>query len=598
MILNFIAFVLQLCTAAGLLLVMDMQGQISVSFGFIVLSVITGAGFKAKYDFFSGLIDTGRKRLIFFLMLLYTDFSIVGNRAVVYPIGNILSVKDIIVLLLGFIWSFQLLLTAFYYFYRLSLLVRKKGNICIKQPVLFIVIISLIVMLPLAVSLIAFNPGISDSDSSYSIYFANHLRYCIDWFPPFYYMYLRGILTFVDSIYAVVIAQWLFFDLVVLEYAFLARKAGMSDICIFLVTALVSLNPANFLNLNSIWKDAPYVCSILWLTAALIKVHFKIDRGEKVGKEPYVEIALALVCTWFFRKNGIIPVLLTVPVILFFYRKEKKVYITCICAFLVILFIQTVVYDALNVRDYREDVEKQGDAFVGLGQDILGVYYAGGELSEASLDIVRQLTKEPDEYDYLPTYYKDWKSDMDIEIGRFIMCYIDTFFHNPVKLADAVFCRNDGIWAIYHGDFGDVVVIGYHGQADGESVGGMNYIYDKDGNRVEDKWNDYAPAHKDVFLTGIVSALTDITANIELIKIIIWRSGLHVWVLLVSAVFTVLKKRNLIPVYIPLLGHILSLVLACGWAVYRYYWPINLLCVVLFFMNVLKSTELKTDDQF
>ena len=577
---NIVAVIIQVLTAVMLTVVMNISGQISITFGFILISVFTGVDFKNKFNYCAKLFDSNRNRFLFFLFWVYTAVALVGNRALFYPVENLLSFKDTIEFILAFFWSFQMILTALFCFGWITERGFRKENAGI-GTLKFSLIFILVMAASCVLTLYAFNPGISDTDSSYSIYFAYHLINCIDWFPPFYYMYLRAIMTVFRSVSAIVICQWCFFTVAGLEAAFLLRKLGIKDAFIFIMAVVIAFNPANFLHLDSIWKDAPYLCSIFWLTVILLKICIFDRLGEKINGITYVELVLALTGTFFFRKNGIVPVVLTLAAVIIYSRINRKLLVACVSCIAVIIMVRFIVYPAFSVRDYKEDKSKQGDAYVGLGQDILGVYYAGGTLSEDGKYIVEGLTNGVENYDYNPTYYNDWKSGLNIGFVDFIRCYINTFFKNPLKMINAVFCRNDGIWAIYHGDFGDVVCIDYHGNEDGKTVGGANCIYDINGNRVTDEWNDYAHVHKDNKLTEIVSVLTHLSANIELVKIFIWRSGLHVWIMLSAVLWAGTKKKHMFIVYVPVLGQIISLLLACGWSVFRYYWPINLLSAVL-----------------
>jgi len=581
---DILAFLLQILVSLSIVILLNAFNQLSSAAGFMIVSVLVGFGFQKKRRNLCNALNSLGDRIIFSSLCIYTAFVLVGNRILVYPINGSVSHRDLIILLLALVWSFQAVCTLFYFFdiFKDSVFYQDEEKEQFNR-IAFTAVILAIIFIPAMLSLAAFNPGISDSDSTYSIYFAYHLKKCINWFPPFYYLYLRALLSTFKTVYAIVVFQWIFFSFVILEFAFLLYDLNVKKRFIYLAVLFISINPANYLHLNAIWKDAPYLCSILWMTVILLRISICDAIGKNLSKKVYPELTFSIVLTWFFRKNGIIPVMLTVLtlIILFFFNKNKKILISAISGVLIIALIHTVVYPAMEIRDYKEDSSKQGDAFIGLGQDILGVYYSGGRVSEKAEYIVKGLSRGGENYKYDPTYYSDWKSDLDIGFVEFIRTYIDVFLNNPVKLINAFLCRNDGIWSIFHGEFGDVYVIGYDGNADGETVGGGHYIIDENGKRIMDKWNDYAPAHKDNVLTGVFSFIDHTTANVELIKVLIWRSGLSVWLMIMVWGFAIIKKKNLLLPFVPVVGHIVSLMLACGWAVFRYYWPINLMAQIL-----------------
>ncbi len=591
-------FIFQILTGCILLAVLDFYPRREIAAGFIVWTLISGLGSGKKYELFMKQFHTKAKKILFCVLCLYSAFTLVGNRAVVYPIENIMSLKDCAEVFLAFVWSVQAELTVFYL---IDILIRKavrdsKEDGKVGNQVVFGVLVFFSCMVPLTLTLIAFNPGISDSDMSYSLYFAKHLDYCIDWFPPFYYMFLRAVITVVDSVYAIVITQYLFYTFVITEAAFLLRQFKVKDGFIILIVLLLSFNPANMLQLTWMCKDALYLCSLLWLTIILSRISLDMPYKKPYAPLLYMELVMALVGTFFFRKNGIIPAIIVILALLILCIKKKSLLLPCIISLALIVLVQCVVYPAFHVRDYRDDPSKQGDAYIGLGQDLRGVYFSGGDISQETLDIVEQLN-EDELYPYNVTYYGNWKADLKVEFGQFIRCYLDTFIKNPIRVINAVFCRNDAIWSIYHGDFGDVALINFYGKADGTTVGGGNHIIDVNGNRVTEKWNDYAPARRENVLTGIVSKYTDLSAEHDICKVILWRSGLHVWVLMAAAVLLIIKKKNLILPYLVIIGQVISLLLACGWSVFRYYWPINVVSVFLILVSALKAYETGNDQE-
>ena len=217
------------------------------------------------------------------------------------------------------------------------------------------------------------------------------------------------------------------------------------------------------------------------------------------------------------------------------------------------------------VYDYFEVVDPgRHGIYIGLGQDILGAYYSGGEVSEDTLAMITEMTAgNNDGYSYTPTWSMA-AYGVDAAPIEFIRRYIDTFLKNPVLMARAVIDREDVLWDILEGE--DAV------------VGCVNYT----GTEDEDarySWNEYYPARHYVSLYTEMAAATGYTAVSQWIAAIEWRGGLFMMFGLTALLFLMFRRgpgRYLLPLA-PMAGQIMSLLLSTGWTDFRYFWPLNLL---------------------
>ena len=220
-----------------------------------------------------------------------------------------------------------------------------------------------------------------------------------------------------------------------------------------------------------------------------------------------------------------------------------------------------------------------GMKYIALYQDILGVYYAGGNLSEETQKLVdKGIGDNPDfedkytpywaHYDY---YYHELE---DVEVPYFIKCYVDTFFRNPGTMLQAILCRLDMLWDINPG------VNAYESWQWRVENSGGNWTYlveERQGNALTDLYNTVGEASKEYPY-----------------KDIIWRVAL--WnALFILLVVKVKDKRDYMP-FFPFFGFVLAYVVSLGWSHYRYYWAdegmMFMSCILIITGRVNKAKEI------
>ena len=130
----------------------------------------------------------------------------------------------------------------------------------------------------------------------------------------------------------------------------------------------------------------------------------------------------------------------------------------------------------------------------------------------------------------------------------------------------AIIDREDAIWDIFLGKDSRLPLCNYYGTMDHAET-----------------WNDYYPVRKYTSLYSGMSAFTDYTANSQWISAIVWRCGLFTLLGVVSTFYVILKKgcKRYLVILSPIIGHVMSLLLSTGWSDFRYFWPMNLMNMVL-----------------
>lgn len=566
--------IIQLCLCYLILHDTDFEYQVPVKALLYFLSFFSAFHFQDRWASVSSFLNQGRKQNLFVILMFYSAFALVGQRIFLFPLNTRVGAPEIILYLLCVIWVVPLLA---------GLLqgMRWFGTQCfVKAPKMktihFFIVSSLVLVIPCIIALYAFNPAISSPDTQICMINNAHFLYGMaDWHPFFYCLVLHCIQKVWDSTYAVVLVQCFFWVYVVEEGLFFLRKKGFNERILLALAVLLGFSASNVVHVVTIWKDIQYSLSLLWAMILLAKLTMDYDYYKSKGRwYIYVELVIALIGVHFYRKNGIVPYVLILFGAFFVLRKSMKAVVALFTTIIVVLAVRYPLYNHFAVQDLGNY-----GIYIGLGQDILGVYYAKGEVSEDTMAMVTQMTGFNNaEYAYYPTW-SNASYHVEVTPGKFVANYMDTFLRNPVIMIRAVLCREDCLWNIFEGK---------------EAVlGCVNYTQTMDGmegyNGRTERWNDFYPARQENSFTVRLGDITSYTAENQLLQIIEWRSGLItlIAVVAISMFFLRKKGKHILTLAVPA-GHILSLLLSTGWSDFRYFWPLNLMNIfmVMFAMYI------------
>lgn len=537
-----------------------------------VLSLLAVLNYKGKSEYVESLTDSVWKKGLLVCLYLYAAFALVGHGIWIYPLDKKITIPELIVYAATVLWFVPVIKSALYYSglsgSKLFTSADRKGT------VRFAIRVILLLLIPAAVCLYAYNPGITAPDTLYSMVFnAQHLHGMKDWHPFFYCLMLRLILEVWNSPYMVIIVQYIFYAYVFTELLLYLRFKGIKDSVLTGAAVFTGFNVVNYTHINTILKDIPYTLSLLW--AFIIIAKLVLDHDHYKGKwYLYFELAAALTGTGLIRKNGIVTFVVVGACLVPLMRRNLKIFGSVLLSIGIMYVVNGPLYSYFEVKSSGNT-----GMYVGLGQDILGAYYSGGEVSEGCMKMITEMTDIDAEYEYNPT----WSSQsyyVDVTPLEFIHHYIGTFIRNPVSMTRAVIAREDAVWDIYPGK--DSMLRGC----------------DRTGTMDEDKtWRTLYPQRKYVSLYPRFLAVNEYTLNTQWISAVIWRAGLFTLLGAVLVVNLVIRgcSKGLLILFSPVLGHILSLLLSTGWADYRYFWPLNLLnmSLMLVMFVILKDKEMK-----
>lgn len=501
-------------------------------------------------------------RLVLIVIVLVSGFFFVGNQSFVYPANKSITIMNILYFIVACLWVLPLIVLILIWYSRIRITTKKYSVLK------FLFFTSISIIGPSIIALYAFNPAISSPDTLVCLDNAHHIKGMVNWHPPFYVLLLKVLISIWDSPYTIVLFQLMFWTFVVSEMLLFLRERGISENVLLLLALMMGIAPSTFVHLVTIWKDIPYTITLLWLSVILSKFILK----KKCGIFLSLEFIAASVLTFFLRQNGMVVLVFVYLTLIVFNRKiDKRVVCNMIISIVAITLIRFPLYSYMQVKSGG------GGKFIGLGQDILGVYYSNGVVSEDTMQMVYELARiDIEQYPYNP-YYTYAGYSLDVRIPEFLKNYINTAAHNPGLFMKVLLLRTDCVWDIFGGIDSILSTVNYSATMDSEIL-----------------WSSYYPERKNNKFTQITESFSLYFVDNQLLNIITWKSGLATWLVLLSF-YLVLKKKEIIYllIFTPFIGQIISLVLTTGWADFRYYWPLNIMA--FFLLNLVRTIRDASD---
>jgi hypothetical protein len=425
------------------------------------------------------------------------------------------------------------------------------------------IIIFLILMLHYTIWIYAFNPCISSPDSEYLFYQAHVMGKVgmTNWQPPFYAIVLSMLLKICDSATFLIYVQCTAYAILLVQIIDYLKQRSISKYYLVFVYLVGGFAFNNVIQMVTLWKDIPYMISILWLTFLLVQL---VIDDNCINIIFCLKLALALVCTALFRQNGILPAGVTVVLLIVYaIKRKRKKLLAPVVAFAVAFFLITG-----PIYDYYQVVDCPGLKYFALANDIVGTYYITAESSDEVIDLVNEITSNnPDEYTY-NAYYTSYNSSAlgDYSVGEFIKLYMKTFIEHPMELTLEFLRRNSVLWSIVRPNPEYAGCVNYLSEYHSDSI--LEYTYDE---RIPNP------------LTNLLTLYSVFLTRIQSLYLFAWRTGIYILMLLTLVVLLLCKKKivYLIP-FVPVFANILALYVSCGWTDYRYFWPTAILTLLLF----------------
>lgn len=500
---------------------------------------------------------------------LILAYSLIGNRLFCYPLNGELSLKKLIIFLL-----FLVLCTPYIAAGKLicnnkkvRVLIRKgskEGN----RP-LHIAVFVLIPIIIGVVSMIALNPCVVSYDAYEVIAEAKGLTPIQEYAGVLYVLWYRFLLSIYDSVIFLCLMQIILYAIVIGEFLFFIEKQFEIRFGLLVIILVVfSLMPSNIMMLVTLSKDVYYALSLCFLIRTLMQL--QIDSSIR----NYFGVGVAMLFVWSIRQSGIVTVLFVILGGVILFHDKKKLIITSIG----VIILCIVFNNGLSSLAGAQKIPG-GMKYIALYQDILGVYYSGGTLSEEARELVEKGVGDNPEFGdkYTPywAFYDYYYPELENQdLSSFIYCYLSTFKKNPLRMTHAVLCRMDMIWDIRPG----------------------NNAFESWQWRVENsggKWTYLVKDRNINILTSFYNYMGDASKNYPW-KDIVWRVAL--WnVIFAIFLFYNNKNKGIYCVILPFWGYIFAYLVSLGWSHYRYYWA-NELMMLMFFLYFLAEDKIQIEE--
>lgn len=547
----------------------------------IIIITISSLLFPKLYRYINIKISKNKliNNMVLVAITVYLTFASIGNYMFLYPLDIKIEVWDILqfCIILSLFLSYTVSIVSLYYRIcdNVDLNMNKKTNYIIIRIGCFVAVIVIGI-----VFLIAYNPAITTRDTLDQFIQAKTGNIS-NWHTPFHTLIIKLLISIYDSPSFVAIVQIIFYAFVISSGITFIYELGLGIKWVILTLFIITLSPSISIHLVAIWKDIPYSASLLWVTIIIARISIIPEKYVNL-KSINVQLIIGLTFICLLRQNGIIPYILCSLGIFIVFRKNKRLILSVIISLMAIMIILGPIYSFIDVKP-----GPIGGKYIGLGQDILGVYYSDGKLSNEAISIV-EILSNVEGYNYSP-YRANTSYNLDVPVGKFIKIYIETFINNPIIMTRAFLCRMDLAWNIFPAkNFGDWL----GGTSDiVASVHLAHPNYTMDGYGLWDNLN--YPKRKNNILTNIIEGITLITYKQPLFSIL-YRPGIYTLSTIICIIMNFLKsKKSRIVIFLPFIGQILSLALSTGWNDFRYFAPLISMSIFLFMTTILDNRNEK-----
>lgn len=555
----------------------QLSGQISESLRILcyILLFFSFSGWKGRLGRVYLIFYKKWHRCVLFLLEIYSTFAVTGMYILDSSVEYEMRYPDILYMVLSYVWIRPVVILIMDTLLSINKEgIQKKDS---KETIYTRIILICVILLPCAVFLIGFNPAITSPDSEYCWDLARRIGapdlYIDNWQPPFYVFILSLFIRVCDSVTFVIAAQCIFYAVIFVDGILFFYKIGISKRILAFIYCFTAFGISNIVQLITLWKDIPYLTSMMWLTILLMK--YILDREQYANKKGwYIQMIIALIFTAMFRQNGILPALGVIVLLPLIVGEYKKMIMVSIISIGCLLFIKYPLYDAMHVKEVPQL------KFFSLANDIMYSYYQGDSVSEEAMEIVNKVTSnDPDHYEYSAYYVKyNNEEPTGYTAAEFIRIYIENMIRNPRDTCMAILMRNSDVWSIAR-------------PAD-EVPGCVNYLGEF--NTSPEK---LYPFRQTNFLTAAFTKLCGWVTNNSVLFILYWRTGIYNLMILFMIIILMIKRGKyrrflyILP-FLPVCMSILALVISSGWSDYRYFWPGMTISLLLFcYFNVLTDLD-------
>lgn len=379
---------------------------------------------------------------------------------------------------------------------------------------------------------------------------------------------------------------------------------GMSSRVVYCAAAIIAILPNNYMTLLTIKTNSLYAILTIWATYLLIKL---IDNPEKESMSIrfIIEISVTLSSLYLCRHNSFLAVYGVCIVLVFMFIKYTKQHKKLMLQFLVpilaiIMIVKIVTGPIYTYFGVIRNSVKAMEVTYPVVSPLAVAYNNDVELTEDTLEYMNRIRPLKD-WSRHNRYHGDtfvWSEplpqyDLTTEgnIERFKYYFKMLFYRPDIVIKD----RLDGIeslWNIFpskgQGAYNDRYFLGIHTYMPKE-------LLPSNWNTID--INSKSAYHKETAFTIIPYNLCQLTASNKTLDPLMWRTGFSIVLVLYAIYYACItgKKEKLVAA-IPMIGTLITLILAISWQLYQYFWVIHItnVLLILYFISPTDNLKIKS----
>lgn len=511
-----------------------------------------------------------KRKMSIILLSMLLAFMLFGNCLFVFPLNGPTSFISIIKYVIAAILISPICAGLIVFDERgiKTPWIYREDDVSIKYHYLKMFVVYLgITIVGGAVMLYAFNPAIVSWDDYEMLAEAYNLHPVVE-YNLWYVCVYKVLLSICDSVTFVAFVQIVAYGVVLARiFVWMEKERGINSRILIILYLLITLLPNNAMMISTLTRDVYYALGIIDLTFCMARFYV---GARKLGL--YIEYAAALSWVILMKQTGIVVSLISAIAVVIFVR-SKKIVISTLIAFI----CTGLVSGGLN-RYFLSEKTAGGLKYVALYNDMLGVMYNGGDISEGTRELLALGVE--DNADYLELYSPYWAyydeyylEIADVPVVDVLTAYIDTFFRNPILMTRIVLCRLDMLWDIPKGING---IETWQWKVKFSKTEYMELI----GDRV--------PTRNENVMTKLIDFIGQNSVRTP-IKEILWRMGVSTFFSCMFLIFLFRRNKRTLLIFIPGISFVLSYVIALGWTHYRYWWCCHILFIFysLFYISAI-----------
>lgn len=539
-----------------------------------------------------GKINFKKGELILIIIInLLISFCISGKVIFMNDYIMTTGIKPIIWFIMVNVFIFPFIYNFLYFFDNLNIINKNKNKN--NDSLHFSINVFLISFITWFIIAIGFYPGNITVDSVIQLQQATGAVPINGAHPIFSTLYIKWLLLIWNNPFIVVIANVLFFSLVITRiYKYLYEKnVNKNFLYISLIIFILCVN--NISMITMIWKDIPFTISLFLLTVELYRiVNDKDEYFKKITN--MLILTISLVFTYLFRQNGMFPFIVVILYLAFLTIKSKKkirIISTIVVSIFLVALVNGPVFNYYNADNSSGYSVAGAGSFAGKGLGAL-VYY-DIDLSESDKELISKMGSFEELKNHYNRYSIDTYSQLEgwnkgleeIGISNLYGTYIKHFFLNPKVIIRDKLDGCNLLWS-------------YQTPQDG-----YNYTYDYGVDFTDsvsilrqfkaNYFNKYVP--KKNIISKPVELYQKVTERVDLINIIFWRFGFALSILLLLLYYVVTKKVKILPVMYPTIISILFWLVLMSHHSYRYLWFMFVNIYFIFIFTLVEKNSKKAE---